>query len=71
MEQANALKCMWGKLAHHKSENQEKYLGNIISKDGKSTKNDAARKKRGTGIIIQIQSILEDICFGKYHFEVA
>ena len=54
-----------------KSANQEKYLGDIISKDGKNTKNVAARKNRGTGIIIQIQSILEDICFGKYHFEVA
>jgi hypothetical protein len=50
---------------------KEKYLGDIISNDGKNTKNIAARKNRGTGIVNQIMSILEDICFGKHHFKVA
>jgi hypothetical protein len=44
---------------------EEKYLGDIISNNGKNTKNIEARKNRGTGIVNQIMSILEDICFGK------
>ena len=50
---------------------QEKYLGDIISNDGKNTKNITARKNRGTGVVNQVISILEDICFGKHHFIVA
>ena len=50
---------------------EEKYLGDIISNNGKNTKNIEARKNRGTGIVNQIMSILEDICFGKHHFVVA
>ena len=49
----------------------EKYLGDIISHDGKNMKNVMARVSRGTGITNQIMSILEEICFGRYHFEVA
>ena len=30
---------------------QEKYLGDIISNDGKNTKNITARKNRGTGVV--------------------
>ena len=50
---------------------EEKYLGDIISNDGKNTKNIIARKNRCTGVVNQIVSILEDICFGKHHFAVA
>jgi hypothetical protein len=50
---------------------EEKYLGDIISVDGKNMKNIVARVNRGTGIITQIMAILEEICFGKYFFEVA
>ena len=50
---------------------KEKYLGDIVSQDGKNTKNIVARKNRGTGVVSQIMSILEDICFGKHYFEVA
>ena len=50
---------------------KEKYLGDIISNDGKNTKNITARKNRGTGVVNQVMSMLEDICFGKHHFEVA
>ena len=49
----------------------EKYLGDIISSDGKNSKNIAARKNRGIGVVNQVMSILEDICFGKYYFNVA
>ena len=50
---------------------EERYLGDIISKDGRNTKNIKARVAKGNGTINQIMSILEDICFGKYFFEVA
>ena len=49
----------------------EKYLGDIISVDGKNTKNIAARKAKAVGIVNGINSILQDICFGSFHFEVA
>ena len=50
---------------------EEKYLGDIISVDGKNMKNIVSRVNRGTGIVTQIMGILEEICFGKYFFEVA
>ena len=49
----------------------EKYLGDIISQDGKNMKNILARTNRGIGITNQIMSILDEICFGRYYFEVA
>ena len=49
----------------------EKYLGDILSNDGKNLKNVTARKNRGTGIVTQIMEKLNDICFGKYFFKVA
>ena len=49
----------------------EKYLGDIISQDGKNMKNILARTNRGIGIRNQILSILDEICFGRYYFEVA
>ena len=57
----------------HKMEEvvDEKYLGDIIASDGKNTKNISARSNRGTGVVNQIMSMLEDICFGKYYFQVA
>ena len=50
---------------------QERYLGDIISNDGENTKNITARKNRGTGVVNEVISILEEICFGKHHFIVA
>ena len=49
----------------------EKYLGDIISRTGKNDENIQARYKKGLGIIKQILSILEELCFGKYFFKVA
>ena len=46
-------------------------MGDIIASDGKNTKNISARSNRGTGVVNQIMSMLEDICFGKYYFQVA
>ena len=49
----------------------EKYLGDVISSDGKNLKNMMARKGRGTGITNQIMTKLEYVCFGKHFFQVA
>ena len=49
----------------------EKYLGDIICKDGKNKKNIEARKGRGPGIKNQIMDMLNDVCFGQFNFEVA
>ena len=53
------------------SSDSEKYLGDIICKDGSNKKNIEARKGKGTGMKNQIMDILDDICFGPYTFEVA
>ena len=48
----------------------EKYLGDVISVDGKNSKNIQARKGKASGIINQISSIFQDVCFGPFYFEV-
>ena len=53
-----------------KTEN-EKYLGDVISCNGKNDNNIQKRKERGIGIISQILSILEEVCFGPFFFKVA
>ena len=50
---------------------EEKYLGDIISSDGSNLKNVVARKNKSIGILKQISSILEETCYGEFHFEVA
>ena len=49
----------------------EKYLGDIISVDGKNIKNIKARVSKGIGISSKIMSILEGIPFGQFYFQVA
>ena len=49
--------------------NSERYLGDVISKDGKNIKNIQARVNKGTGIVRNILTMLDGIPFGKYHFE--
>ena len=49
----------------------EKYLGDLISNDGKNFKNIEARRAKGTGIVDQIVTILENTMFGPFQFEVA
>ena len=53
-----------------KTEN-EKYLGDVISCNGKNDNNIQKRKERGIGIISQILSILKEVCFGPFFFKVA
>ena len=50
---------------------EEKYLGDIISADGRNIKNIKARVAKGKGIISRILSILEGIPFGDFYFEMA
>ena len=50
---------------------QEKYLGDIISNNGKNKKNIEARVAKGIGIVDQILSILSRTVFGPFQFEVA
>ena len=50
---------------------EEKYLGDVISTDGKNIKNVKARVAKGKGIVSRILSILEGIPFGGYYFQVA
>ena len=49
----------------------DKYLGDILSCDGKNTKNIKDRISKGVGIIANIFNLLEVISFGQYHFEIA
>ena len=50
---------------------EEKYLGDLISSDGKNMKNIKARIAKGKGIVIRIFNILENVPFGKHFFEIA
>ena len=61
------------KIEPHKMEmvEKEKYLGDIISVTGKNLENILMRKDKSKGIIKQVMSILEEICFGPFYFEVA
>ena len=49
----------------------EKYLGDIISYDGRNQNVFEARKGKGFGTNNKILNILEDVCFGPFTFEVA
>ena len=47
---------------------EDKYLGDILSSDGKNTKNIQDRFSKGNGIISKIFSIIDTLCFGPYMF---
>ena len=59
-----------GKVLMEES-NEEKYLGDLISKDGKNIKNIKSRVNKGKMVIKRIMDVLEAIPFGKLYFEVA
>ena len=46
---------------------EEKYLGDIVSKDGRNLKNIQMRVNKGKGILKKIKNILEEIPFGKLY----
>ena len=50
---------------------KSKYVGDIISKDGKNTETIKARVGRGIGIISVIMNILSNVSLGQYYFEIA
>ena len=50
---------------------EDTYLGDIISNDGKNTKNVKHRVSKGLGILNQIFNILDNISFGSKLFEIA
>ena len=49
---------------------EEKYLGDLISTDGRNVKNIKARIAKGKGIVNKILTMLDGIPFGKQYFEV-
>ena len=50
---------------------EESYLGDLISSDGKNTKNIRNRISKGIGLISQIFNLLESASFGAHYFEIA
>ena len=61
--------CEGEEIMEEKSD--EKYLGDVISTDGKNIKNVKARVAKGKGIANRIISIIDGIPFGDFYFEVA
>ena len=49
----------------------DRYLGDIISSDGKNTKNIKDRISKGVGIVANIFNLLDTVNFGPFHFETA
>ena len=47
------------------------YLGDVISGDGRNTRNINKRISRGIGISSQIMNLLRDICLGEHYIEIA
>ena len=47
------------------------YLGDIIQNNGKNDLNIKDRHDRGSGAVKQICQMLDDLCLGEYHYEVA
>ena len=58
-------------LEKMKNKEEQMYLGDVISANGKHDKNVQNRKNKGLGIINQIMQILQSTYYGKYYFEVA
>lgn len=48
-----------------------KYLGEILSSDGKNTENISARQKRGYGTVKDITNMLDKMCLGPFMYEKA
>ena len=49
----------------------DSYLGDVIQSNGKNDLNIKEREGRGSGAVKQILNMLNDLCLGEYHFEVA
>ena len=51
--------------------NNEKYVGDIISHNGKHTSNITSRRSKGIGVVNEIVNILNSLCLGPHYFHVA
>ena len=49
----------------------DSYLGDVIQSDGKNDLNIEEREGKGKNAVKQISQMLDDLCLGSYHFEVA
>ena len=62
-------------LKVHESEmkevDEDEYLGDIVSRDGKNKQNIHKRISRGFGVISEILNIVNQITFGRYYYETA
>ena len=62
-------------LKVHESEmkevDEDEYLGDIVSRDGKNKQNIHKRISRGLGVISEILNIVNQITFGNYYYETA
>ena len=58
-----------GKVADRVSE--AVYLGDVLSQDGKNTRNIQNRVSKGMGIVTEIMDILNTVSFGSKYFEMA
>ena len=54
-----------------KTSSSETYLGDVLTNDGKIDVNISARYDRGVGAINSFFSLLQEISFGQYFFEMA
>ena len=54
-----------------KEVDKDKYLGDVISKDGKLDKNINSRVGKLIGVSAQIMNILKELSLGKFHFDIA
>ena len=50
---------------------EDKYVGDVISRNGKHAKNVELRRSKGIGICNEIIAILNDMCLGPHHFIIA
>ena len=70
-ETSSKIKDVYLGETEMKRANESKYLGDLISIDGKNQKNIMDRKSKGYGIVLQISQMLEEIYFGPFEIEVA
>ena len=61
----------YGGIQKMEEVSEEKYLGDILTVDGRNIKNIMERKNKSIGSKNQIMGILREVYFGKYYFEVA
>ena len=64
------LEDIWTGEKVMEDKSEEKYLGDIISIDGRNLKNIKARIAKGKGIVDKILNMVDAIPFGKLYFEI-